>query len=134
MMTEQSKTPLIKKLGINDGMRLHLVDVPKHYFQLLGPLPKDVHLADKPPYDFIHFFVNGIAMLENSLLLMKNEITQDGMIWVSWHKKSSGKHSELSEDIIRDTALALGLVDVKVCSIDEDWSGLKLVIRRSLRK
>lgn len=132
-MAVNSDTPLIKKLGIRENMRLHLVDVPDNYHGLLGSFPDGVVIAEDPPYDFIHFFVNTIAALENGLILMKNEIASDGMIWISWHKKSSDQYSELTEDFIRDTALPLGLVDVKVCSIDENWSGLKLVIRKIYR-
>ena len=79
--------------------------------------------------DFIHLFTNSVKELETKLPLLKEQIKKDGMIWVSWYKKSSGRATELSDNVVRDTALAIDLVDVKVCAVDEDWSGLKLVFR-----
>ena len=90
--------------------------------------PSDVEL------DFIHLFTNNTTELETLLLEYQDRIVQNGFIWVSWHKKSSKLNSEINEDIIRNTALALKLVDVKVCSVNEIWSALKLVIRVKLRK
>jgi hypothetical protein len=82
----------------------------------------------------VHVFVNKVSELEQSLVSLRDQLDNRGMIWVSWYKKSSGMSSEITEDTIRDTALALGLVDVKVCAVTEEWSGLKLVIRVENRK
>jgi hypothetical protein len=79
--------------------------------------------------DLIHFFTNSASELEKVLPVIKQEIKKDGIIWVSWYKKSCGKPTEVTENMVRDTALAIGLVDVKICAVDEDWSGLKLVFR-----
>jgi hypothetical protein len=88
----------------------------------------------RPDLDFIQFFTKSRAELERQLPKLRKSIKQDGMIWISWPKKSSKVPTDLTEDIIRDTALALKLVDVKVCAVDETWSGLKLVIPVSERR
>lgn len=93
--------------------------------QLLLP---DVNILSGPDYNLIWIFDNTINGMESKLKNAKNRIVKNGIIWVSWYKKASKKHTELNEDLIRDTALALDLVDVKVASVDDDWSALKLVI------
>ncbi len=130
-MTGYSATPLVKKLGIKEGFKIKLINTPENYFELLGHLPAEVHAlkAKNEKADFIHLFVNKISELENQLKQLKEEIKKDGMIWVSWYKKSAKLPTEITEDIIRDTSLPLGLVDVKVCAVNEKWSGLKLVWR-----
>lgn len=129
---------LLKKLGIQKGDHILLKNAPTNYFQLLEEdLPEDVILYEEPSdveLDFIHLFTNNTTELETLLLEYQDRIVQNGFIWVSWHKKSSKLNSEINEDIIRNTALALKLVDVKVCSVNEIWSALKLVIRVKLRK
>lgn len=126
-----SGTPLVKKLGIKTGFCIRLLNPPPHYFNLLDNLPDALKFIENETdkIDFAHFFVNEIALFEDQLPLLRNQLKPDGMIWVSWYKKAAKKPTELTEDVVRDTALALGLVDVKVCAVDADWSGLKLVIR-----
>lgn len=131
-MSGYSKTPLFKKLGYKKGMQVCLIKEPADYLTWVQPLPA-VEFINEPPYDFVHLFVNEIARLEELALHLRNEITQNGMIWISWHKKASELPSEITEDIIRDIILPLGLVDIKVCSVTDVWSGLKVVIRKELR-
>ena len=126
-----SNTTLVKKLGIKPGFKIRFVDPPQHYFDLLEELPRDVEVLEEPApeTDFIHYFTKQSAELENALPALKAQIVSNGMIWVSWHKKASKVPTDVTEDVIRDLALATGLVDVKVCAVDAVWSGLKLVIR-----
>jgi hypothetical protein len=130
-----SGTPLAKKLGIKEGCSIATVNAPPHLNELLGPLPAGVSITDDPTEgtDIVHFFTNSCDELANGLAKYKKLIKQDGTIWVSWYKKAAKLPTEITEDTIRDMALPLGLVDVKVCAIDEKWSGLKLVIRRENR-
>jgi hypothetical protein len=111
-------------------------NAPANYQQLLGPLPNDVQVSPRirRPVDFVHVFAIARAQLVAELKRAMNDIEQDGAVWVSWPKKSSGVPTDLTEDVIREVALPMGLVDVKVCAVDETWSGLKLVIRKALRK
>jgi hypothetical protein len=83
----------------------------------------------KPPYDFIHLFAKSVKELERFLPECKEALKKDGMLWISWYKKSSGKNTDLTESGVRDAGLAIGLVDVKICAVNEDWSGLKFVYR-----
>ena len=135
MTAGYSSTPLPKKLGIKPGFSIRLINAPSYYLSLLEPLPDNLHIADKndTPVDFIHFFALSPADLEQ-LLLLKTEIKFDGSIWVSWEKKKSKLPDALNENIIRNKALEFGLVDVKVCAVDDEWSGLKLVYRLKDRK
>lgn len=128
-----SSTPLARKLGIKHGNTLRLIGVPAHYFDLFADFPEGTSRPDSGPVDFIHFFTDRAAELEQLLPELKAQIHPNGMIWVSWPKKASGVPTDISENLIRDTALAIGLVDVKVCAVDDVWSGLKLVIPVSLR-
>ena len=127
---------LVQKLGIKTGMKLLFLNSPKNYGQLLQGLPENTsQVKDKTlTVDFIHLFVKKISELEEFLPQLRKRLAQDGMIWISWYKKSSGIPTDVTEDIIRATAFPLGLVDVKVCAVDEHWSGLKLVIRKENRK
>ena len=129
--TGYSETPLPKKLGIKEGGHSAILNAPPGYAKSLG-----VNAASelKPDLDFIQFFTKSRAELEKQLPRLRKAIEPDGMIWISWPKKSSKIATDLTEDIIRDTALALKLVDVKVCAVDETWSGLKLVIPVKDRK
>ena len=131
-MSGYSKTPLFKKLGYKEGMRVHSVNPPQDYEAWIAPLP-EVTKCDNPPYDLVHIFTNSTEELETLLLRFRHEIAQNGMIWVSWYKKASRMPTEITEDTIRNTALAIGLVDVKVCAVNDQWSGLKVVIRKELR-
>ena len=126
-----SGTPLVRKLGIKAGFKIWVIDPPPDYWDLLGPLPDNVSVGgpDERRLDFIHLFVTDRARLEAQLGELRAHIAPAGMIWVSWPKKSSRMATDLSEAVIRDLALAGGLVDVKVCAVDATWSGLKLVIR-----
>ena len=135
-MAGYSGKPLAQKLGIKAGMKILLINASPNYLQLLGKFPNGVkQVSDKTSVvDFIHLFVKKISELEKFLPLMVNRLEQNGMIWVSWYKKSSGVATDVTEDVIRATAFPLGLVDVKVCAVDEQWSGLKLVIRKEKRK
>lgn len=120
-----SGTPLPKKLGIRDGGKSAILNAPPGYAKSLG-----VKMASelKSDHDFIQFFTKSRAELEKQLPRLRKSIKPDGMIWISWPKKSSKVPTDITEDIIRETALPLKLVDVKVCAVDETWSGLKLVI------
>lgn len=127
MAVAYSSTPLFKKLGLKDGMNCKFINPPKGYAVQFS---KDIKtMSSDAPFDFIQLFTNSQKEFINELPLLKNQLKKDGIIWISWYKKASGKKTELMEDIIRNYALATGLVDVKVCSVDEDWSGLKLVFR-----
>lgn len=135
-MTGYSGTPLYKKLGIKSGQSIYLQNAPQNYFSLLGEIPNEVHFVEnlEANVDIIHLFTNNFNELAESLNDFQNCIKEDGMIWVSWYKKSAKLPSELTEDAVRNNALKLKLVDVKVCAVDEKWSGLKLVIRKEFRK
>ena len=130
-----SGTPLAKKLGIGPGCRLCLRQAPPDYAALVAPLPEGVRVLPRPgaDADLIHVFATRRAQLERTLRSSLARMRADAVLWVSWPKKSSGLASELSEDLVRELALPLGLVDVKVCAVDETWSGLKLVVRKSAR-
>lgn len=126
--TGYSGTPLARKLGIKPGYALRLIDIPGHYFDLFDDFPEGTTRPDTGPFDLIHFFTDRGEALEATLPELKASIRPNGVIWVSWPKKSSGVPTDVTENLIRDTALAMGLVDVKVCAVDDVWSGLKLVI------
>jgi hypothetical protein len=129
-----SGTPLYKKLGIKSGMRVTVLDAPEDYWDLMPDLP-DVQLAEPGDreLDLVHAFVTTRAQLRDAVRRYKRQILPSGTIWISWPKKSSGVQTEVTEDVIREEALPLGLVDVKVCAVDQVWSGLKLVIRKENR-
>jgi Protein of unknown function (DUF3052) len=128
--TAASRTPLAKRLGIREGFRIRLVNPPANYFDLLQDAPAGlVVLADKRANkDFIHLFVTEAKALCAQLASLKTEIEPNGAIWVSWPKRAAKIGVDLSDDVVRKAALEAGLVDVKVCSVDDVWSGLKLVI------
>jgi hypothetical protein len=134
-MTGYSQTALAKKLGIKSGFRIKLLHEPEHYMLLFSDFPEDVSINVKSSkYDFIHAFFSEKKKFEKELPALKKQMEEDGMIWISWPKKSSGAQTDLNENTVRETALAAGLVDVKVCAVDEVWSGLKLVKRLKDRK
>lgn len=134
-MAGYSSNPLFKKLGIKEGMHAIVTGAPANYEALLGDAYATLHIKDEKAKeaDFIHLFTNDQKMFEKKLASLKSKLKKDGMIWVSWYKKAAKKPTELDENRIRDYALSIGLVDVKVCAIDDDWSGLKLVYRLSDR-
>ena len=109
---------------------------PKDYLRLVSPLPAGVRFLSRASADtdMIHIFATARAGLQGRLRDLLPTLKQDGMIWVSWPKKAAKVPTDITEDTIREVALPLGLVDVKVCAVDETWSGLKLVIRKELRK
>ena len=131
-----SSTPLAKKLGIKENFSIKLVNEPEHYFRLLADLPTEYKLVkdSKTKVDFIHYFTTESTKLLNDLPKLKQQLLANGMIWVSWPKKTSKVETDVNENIIRDLALSIGLVDIKVCAVDEVWSGLKLVIPVKDRK
>ena len=130
MATGYSGTPPAKKLGIKPAFKINLINEPEYYFQLFTDLPAELYFEgnEETAKDLIHFFTLKNEELSNLLPLLKKQIKPAGMIWVSWPKKASKILTDVTEDIIRNTALEIGLVDIKVCAIDEIWSGLKLVI------
>jgi len=123
--TGYSGTPLAKKLGIKAGFEIKLVNAPNYYFTLFTDLPDDLKLKDDDASkkDFIHFFTIEENEYVNMLPLLKDQLKQNGMIWASWPKKASKVVTDITEDIIRNFALKIGLVDIKVCAVDEMWSG-----------
>lgn len=136
MAAGYSSNPLYKKLGLKEGMSVKLVNAPAHYTDLIGSdFYKTLHIQNKAiaGLDLIHLFTNKRDELEAMLPRLMEQIKKNGIIWGSWYKKSAGKPTELTENIIRDIALSAGLVDVKVCAVDEGWSGLKLVYRLKYR-
>lgn len=129
-MAGYSATPLAKKLGIKDGFHLKLINAPEYYFDLFTDLPAKLFIenGDSKKLDFIHFFTKEKDKYETLLPQLQPQLKPAGMIWVSWPKKASKVSTDITEDIIRSYALQIGLVDIKVCAVDEIWSGLKLVI------
>ena len=131
-----SGTALEKKLGIKENFRIRLIHAPENYFDFFVEWPENIEISDEPrkKKNLIHFFTKEFSEYHRLLPLLKKEIEQNGMIWVSWPKKSSKISSDVSEDLIRSYALETGLVDIKVCSVNEEWSALKLVIPLKHRK
>ena len=127
----RSEVPLVRKLGIKQGFKICVIDPPVSYWRVLGELPQDVSVRElsEKPFDLIHAFVTHRSQLEERLGDLRSHITPNGMIWVSWPKRSSKRPADLTENVIRDLALRNGLVDTKVCAVDDVWSALKLVIR-----
>lgn len=134
-MAGYSATPLNKKLGFKADQRVHTKNAPQNYLELIDPLPEGVSISSRSRanVNLCHFFTKSRRELETQLPRLMNIIQRDGMIWVSWPKKASKVKTDVTEDVIRAVALPLGLVDVKVCAVDNVWSGLKLVIRKELR-
>jgi hypothetical protein len=132
-MVGYSGTPLWKKLGYKMAMSAYVDGEPNNYISLLG-LPPDAVItwlpSAKSEMEFVHLFTTSASKLRRKLESYRKRISPGGVIWVSWPKKSSRVKSDITEDTIRDVALPMGLVDVKVCAVDEVWSGLKLMVRR----
>jgi hypothetical protein len=131
-----SGTPLAKKLGIGSSTRVFLSGAPKHYLELVAPVPKGARIVRKidDGTDIVHVFATERARLAPLLRSTLAKLRPDAAIWVSWPKKSSKVRSDITEDTIREIALPMGLVDIKVCAVDEVWSGLKLVLRKQNRR
>ena len=134
-MAGYSGTPLAKKLGLTAGRTVFAAYAPDNYLELLAPLPPAVCFVTKvgPDTDVVHLFVTERRLLESRLGDLYSSIRPDACIWVSWPKKSAKVATDITEDVIREVALPIGFVDVKVCAVDETWSGLKLVIRKANR-
>lgn len=129
-----SGTPLAKKLGLKDNQTMLLVNQPKYYSSLFSVIPEiKVVKKNAEEIDVIHFFADNRQNFETTFNRLSKQIKKDGMIWVSWPKKASKVKTDLNENLIRDVGLSLGLVDVKVCAVDDVWSGLKFVYRLSDR-
>jgi hypothetical protein len=130
-----SGTPLVQKLGIKAGARLCAIAAPPGYRALLAPLPDAVQFAARPDTTtgLVHLFVTDRAELARQLGALRVALNAEAVLWVSWPKRSARMATDVTEDTIRSLALPLGFVDVKVCAVDERWSGLKLVVRKALR-
>ena len=130
-----SGTPLAKKLTLRDGMRVWFDAMPDHVIDEIDEYALELTFVADPAegIDAAHVFVTEKAALSAHLASLRHQIMPAGQIWVSWPKKASGLATDITEDTIREVCLPLGLVDTKVCAIDETWSGLKLVIRKELR-
>jgi len=134
-MTGYSGTPLQKKLGLKPPLTLVVIDPPREYLSWLGELPAGVRIVSKPhkPLQAAHMFVTKRAALKKNLVTFRKQLEQNGFVWVSWPKKAAKVETDITEDTIREVALPLGFVDIKVCAVSDIWSGLKLVIRKSER-
>jgi hypothetical protein len=131
-----SGTPLHRKLGFKPGQRAAYVNAPEGFDELLGELPDGVTVRPRlrGPLDLVVCFVTARSELERRLPALRRALEPDGMLWIAWPKRASGVDTDMTEDVVRDVALPAGLVDTKVCAIDETWSGLRLVIRKELRQ
>jgi len=130
-MAGYSGTPLPKKLGIKENQRIALVNKPASFQKQLGALPTNTHVVSKltAPLDLVVLFVESERALAKQFPAIAKKISTNGMIWVAWPKKSSGVSSDLSFELVQRIGLDCGLVDVKICAVDEVWSALKFVIR-----
>ena len=133
--TGYSGTPLPRKLGIKEGMRIAFADAPEGFPLTLGDLPTGVDIRSRVrgPLDVIVFFTTSRAKLERRIERLIAALDPAGGLWVAWPKRASGVPTDMTEDVVREVALPLGLVDNKVCAIDDVWSGLRLVVRREHR-
>jgi hypothetical protein len=135
-MAGYSGTPLAKKLGIREGHRVVLLDAPEGFASALEPLPPvkvDRSLRGVLPIDVAVVFVTRRSALEKQAAAVHAKLSPAGGLWIAWPKKASKVPTDITEDTIREVCLPRGLVDNKVCAIDETWSGLRLVIRKELR-
>lgn len=134
-MAGYSGKPLATKLGLKPGMTAFAINAPENYNALLVLPDVPVEPVTQVPdgADFIHVFSTSRAELMTHLRRARDVMARDGMVWASWPKKAARVPTDVTEDTIREDALPLGLVDVKVCAVDDTWSGLKLVIRKTLR-
>lgn len=134
-MAGYSGTPLAAKLGIKEQSEIVVIGAPDGYRGLLEPLPASVRFVPEPSAStgIVHLFATRRAELAQALTSYRKILSPQAVVWVSWPKRSAKVPTELMEDIVRELALPLGFVDVKVCAVDEVWSGLKLVVRKELR-
>ena len=135
-MSGYSGTPLAAKLGIKAGMAVRAANAPDGYRELLAPLPGGARIATRAGSraDLVHHFTTRRSELAQALAGYRRALPDDTAVWVSWPKKSARVATDITEDTIRELALPLGYVDVKVCAVSEVWSGLKLVVRKELRR
>ena len=135
-MAGYSGTPLPQKLGIKPGLVVLAINPPDKYRRLLDPIPEGVTFSERlnVGIGFAHLFVRKYSELAKRLPVLRAKIADTGTLWISWPKKSAGVPTDVTEDVIRTLALPLGFVDVKVCAVDETWSGLKLMVRRENRR
>ncbi len=131
-----SGTPLAKKLGLKAGFKIKIVNQPDYYFNLFADLPSEITEVTnrKIKKDFIHYFAKYASQLKKDIKQLREEIEENGMIWISWPKKSVRIETDLNGNKVRNIGLESGLVDIKVCAVDEIWSGLKFVKRVKDRK
>lgn len=130
-----SGTPLARKLGIKPGGRVCAIDAPPGYGALLAPLPESVKFVARPDAetDLAHLFVTSRSELGSQLSALRHLLSPEAVLWVSWPKQAAGRVTDVTEGTIRSLALPLGFIDVKVCAVNDIWSGLKLVVRKALR-
>ncbi len=135
MVAGYSGTPLAKKLGLVQGSRVLALGAPRPYQELVAPLPAGIELVARPARttDLVHLFGTRRAELARRLATLRSRLRPEVPVWVSWPKQSAKVATDLTEDVVREVALPLGYVDVKVCAVDAVWSGLKLVVRKQLR-
>ena len=135
-MAGYSKNPLWKKLGIKEGHHCFLFQSPTNYFELLEETPTESEWDDtleKVSYDFMHVFLTELEVLKSNWDRWKAKLKKDGSLWVSWPKGTSKVKTDLNGNVVRSFGLEGGLVDVKVCAVDDDWSGLKFMYRKKDR-
>lgn len=135
MAAGYSGTPLAKKLSLRDGQRVWFDGMPEHVIDEIDEYALELTFVAGPDDapDAAHIFVTDRAAMAEKLTVLRESMAKDGHIWVSWPKQTIGIETDLTEDTIREVALPMGLVDTKVCAVDDTWSGLKLVIRKDLR-
>ena len=134
-MAGYSGTPLARKLGLKAGSNVALIGAPKDYADLVAPAPEGMRVGGRvaSATDIVHVFATRRPELERFLLGCRAKLKPNAVIWVSWPKKSAKVPTDITEDVIREIALPLGFVDIKVCAVTDVWSGLKLVLRKELR-
>jgi hypothetical protein len=135
MTVGYSGTPLVKKLGIKPGAQVYVVEGPANYATLVAPLPEGVKMVTRATEatDIAHVFVVKRSELAKLLKELRAKLRSDAIVWVSWPKKAAKVSTDITEDTVREVALPLGFVDIKVCAVDNTWSGLKLMVRKELR-
>jgi hypothetical protein len=135
-MPGYSGTPLAQKLGLTPGREAIVIQSPRRYEEIVAPVPEGVKLRQRlhPGAEFIHLFTRSRADLARRFPRLAAALADPGLLWISWPKKTSSLTSDLDENVVRELGLATGLVDVKVCAVDEDWSGLKFVRRVANRE
>jgi hypothetical protein len=132
-MPGYSPTPLLQKLGVKPSMKLLLLNPPVSYYEWLGADLDQQVTANTKEATFVHLFVATRKELEKNFRALVKDLPTDAILWISWYKKSAGITTDVTEDVIREVVLPSGWVDVKVCAVSEEWSGLKIVKRKELR-